>query len=110
MALVERERRPEEIRGLERSLAVKVGSVGGFELRPTRLFVWKGPEREGNDRLMAFGERPSALDNPRRLTRTKAGGVEMRVLGNPLMTIALAGVVAFKRWADAPGETEQRPR
>jgi hypothetical protein len=107
MALVERDRSPEEVVGAERSLEVRLGSVGGFELRPTRLFLWKGPERAGTERLVALGERPAALDYPHHETTTKAGDVEVRSLGNPLMTIALAGVVAFKRWADAQDKTSR---
>jgi hypothetical protein len=102
MALVEREQQPEQVSGVERSLEVKLGSLGGFELRPTRLFLWKGSERD-EERLVAFGERPSGLDYERHETTTKAGSVELRTIGNPLMTIAMAGVIAFKRWTD-PGE------
>jgi hypothetical protein len=105
VSLVERNRSREEIRGVERSLEVKVGSLGGFELRPTRLFVWKGEERAGSEQLVALGEKPSGLDYPRRETSVKAGAVEVRTLGNPLMTLALAGVIAIRRWADAPDET-----
>ncbi len=108
MALVERERQPEQIRGVERSLEVKLGSLGGFELRPTRLFLWSGAKREGSERLVAFGERPGGLEYERHETSTRAGAVEMRTLGNPLMTIALAGAVAFKRWTDAQDEPEAR--
>jgi hypothetical protein len=108
MALVERGRAAHEVRGAERTLEVRLGSLGGFELRPTRLFVWKGAEREATQRLVPIGERPAALDYPRRETTVRAGAVEMRTLGNPLLTIAMAGVIAFKRWADAPDETQRR--
>ncbi len=108
MGLVERNRSPDEIRGTERSLEVKVGSLGGFELRPTRLFVWKGEERAGHEQLVPLGERPAGLDYPRHETSLKAGAVEVRTLGNPLMTLALAGVIAFRRWADAPDEPDRR--
>jgi hypothetical protein len=105
MALVARERQPGEIVGAERSVEVKLGSLGGFELRPTRLFVWKGADRAGNERLVPLGARPAALDYPRRETCTRAGAIEMRTLGNPLMTIAMAGAIAVKRWVEQ-GETE----
>lgn len=106
MALVERERHPEQVRGAERSLEVKLGALGGFELRPTRLFVWKGEQREG-ERLVAFGERPSGLDYERQETSTRAGSVEMRTVGNPLLTVAMAGVIAFKRWAQDEPEAHR---
>lgn len=99
MALVERERHPEQVRGIERTLEVRLGTLGGFELRPTRLFLWKGSERD-EERLVAFGERPSGLDYERHETSTRAGSVEMRTVGNPLLTIAMAGVIAFRRWTD----------
>lgn len=91
---------------MERSLEVRLGGLGGFELRPTRLFLWKGPERD-DERLVAFGERPSGLDYERHETSTRAGSVELHTVGNPLLTIAMAGVIAFRRWADA---TPEKPR
>jgi hypothetical protein len=100
MGPVGRDRSPEPITGVERSLEVKLGSLGGFELRPTRLFLWKGPERAASEKVVPIGERPAALDYERHETTTRAGGVELRALGNPLMTIALAGVIAFKKWAE----------
>jgi hypothetical protein len=108
VGLVEWNRSPDEIRGVERSLEIKVGSLGGLELRPTRLFLWKGEEREGNEQLVQIGERPAGLDYPHRETSVKAGTVSVRTIGNPLMTMALAGVIAFRRWADAPDEPERR--
>jgi hypothetical protein len=107
VGLVERTREREGISGAERSLELRLGALGGLELRPTRLFLWRGPERSEAERIVAFGERPSGLDYERTETTTRAGNVELRTLGNPLMTIALAGVVAFKRWADAPDETDR---
>jgi hypothetical protein len=105
MAIVERTQHPDEVRGSERALELRLGALGGFELRPTRLFVWRGAQREGSERIVAFGERPSGLEYSRRETSTRAGSVEVRTRGNPLMTIALAGAIALKRWADAPDET-----
>jgi hypothetical protein len=110
MALVERTTDPHEISGTERSLELRLGSLGGFELRPTRLFLWRGPDRDEGERIVAFGERPSGLDYARHETSTRAGAVEMRTLGNPVLTLALAGVIALKRWADAPDETDERAR
>lgn len=108
MAPVEREQSPDVIRGAERSFEVKLGSLGGFELRPTRLFVWRGDEREESERVVSFGKEPVGLEYPRNESTVRAGAVEVRTLGNPLMTIALAGVIAFKRWADAPEEPPER--
>ncbi|MGH3030590.1 MAG: hypothetical protein ACRDNE_07465 [Gaiellaceae bacterium] len=89
--------RPERVRGVERSFQVQVGGLGGFELRPTRVFVWGGAEREGGERILPLGARPRNLFVPRRPREVRAGSVHVRTLGNPLMTIALAGVYAARR-------------
>ncbi len=82
--------------GVERSLEVQLGPLGGFELRPTRLFVWEGGERAGGERILALGSPPRSLDLERREREVNAAGVRVRTLGNPLMTVALAGVHAAR--------------
>lgn len=93
----ERERKPERVRGVERSFEVQLGSLGGFDLRPTRFFLWTGEEREGNERVLPLGSPPRSLRIPRRPRELDAGPVHVRALGNPLMTVALASVHAAKR-------------
>jgi hypothetical protein len=88
---------PERVRGVERSLEIQLGSLGGLDLRPTRFFVWAGSERTGNERILPLGTRPRSLVVPRRPREIQAGAVHIRTLGNPLMTIALAGVHAARR-------------
>ena len=88
----QRDAKPERIRGLERSLQVEIRGVGGFELRPTRVFVWGGGERAGNERILPLGSPPRSLTIPRRPRERHAGAVELRTLGNPVLTVALAGV------------------
>ncbi len=100
MSMIERRENPEIVRGAERAFEVRLGTLGGFELRPTRLFVWSGEEREATQRVVSLGREPRSLDIPRRETELKAGALEVRSLGNPLMTIALAGVHALRRLAD----------
>jgi hypothetical protein len=100
MPPLEHDRRPEEIVGSERAFEVKVGTLGGFELRPTRLFVWKGAERRENERLVALGERPVGLEHSRQESTLRVGSLEVRSRGNPLMTLALAGAIAVRRWAE----------
>jgi hypothetical protein len=107
MSPQEGDQSPEVQTGVERAFEVRLGSLGGFELRPTRIFLWKGEEREGTERVVSFGREPVGLEYPRRESTRRLGELEVRTLGNPLMTIALAGVVAFKRWADAPEKPEQ---
>jgi hypothetical protein len=93
----ERETKPARIRGVERSLEVQIGSLGGFDLRPTRFFVWAGEERKGRERVVPLDSPPRNLRIPRQERRVEVGLVRARTLGNPLMTIALAGVHAAKK-------------
>ena len=97
MAEPQSDRNPARVRGVERSLQVQVGALGGFELRPTRVFVWGGAERQGRERILPLGSAPRSLTIPRRPRELHARGVEVRTLGNPLMTIALAGVHAARK-------------
>ena len=84
------------VRGVERTLEVQLGGLGGIEVRPTRVFLWNGPERAGHERLLALGTPPQSLDLPRREREVGAGGVRVRTLGNPLVTLALVGVHAAR--------------
>jgi hypothetical protein len=88
--------KPERVRGVERSLQVEVRGLGGFELRPTRVFVWGGDERTATERILPFGSAPRSLTIPRRPRERQAGAFELRTLGNPVMTVALAGVHAAR--------------
>ena len=51
-------------RGQERQVAVQVGRSFGFDLRPSRLFVWAGAEREGHERDQEGDRRDSSLLHP----------------------------------------------
>jgi hypothetical protein len=95
MGLIER-REGDRVRGRERSLEIQVGGLGGFEVRPTRFFLWSGEERE-RERVLSLGSAPRSLTLPRRERELRAGSVRVRSLGNPLMTVALAGVHAVRR-------------
>jgi hypothetical protein len=92
------EARPVRRRGVERSVEVQLGPLGGFELRPTRLFLWGGDARE-RQRIVSLGSAPRNLLIPRREREVRAGSVRVRSLGNPVMTVALAGVHAARRLA-----------
>jgi len=100
MALLSREQTPGELRGSERAFEVRLGPLGGVELRPSRVFVWRGAERVADERIVPLADRPVGLDYPRRESTLRVGAVEVRSRGNPLVTIALAGAIAFRRWAD----------
>src|SRR5687767_8181886 len=66
MPLIERRESNEPVKGVERALEVRLGAVGGFELRPTRIFLWSGEEREGRERVVSLGSPPRSLDLERR--------------------------------------------
>jgi hypothetical protein len=100
MPLIERRESSEPVKGVERALEVRLGAVGGFELRPTRIFLWSGEEREGRERVVSLGSPPRSLDLERRERELHAGSLHVRSLGNPLMTIALAGVHAARKLAE----------
>jgi hypothetical protein len=96
MSRIERRRGDVRVRGRERELEVQVGALGGFELRPTRMFVWLGEERDQRQRIVSLGSAPRSLMIPRREREVLAGNLRVRSLGNPFMTVALAGVHAFR--------------
>jgi hypothetical protein len=89
--------RGELVRGVERTFEVQIGALGGFELRPTRCFVWLGYARGDRERVVSLGTAPRSLTIPRRERRREAGAIRVRTLGNPLVTVALAGVHATRR-------------
>src|SRR5262245_35767871 len=92
MGLIERRHSPARVRGRERGFEIQLGELGGFELRPTRLFLWPGSDREGQARVLSLGLAPRTLSLPRKESEYVAGAVRMRSVGNPLMTLALAAV------------------
>ena len=69
----ERDLRPEKIVGSERAFEIKMGGLGGFELRPTRLFVWKGAERGATEKLVSLADQPVGLEYPRRESTVQDG-------------------------------------
>jgi hypothetical protein len=100
MGLIERRDSPARVRGRERGFEIQLGELGGFELRPTRLFLWPGSDREGQARVLSLGRAPRSLLLPRKESEYRAGALRVRSIGNPLMTLALAAVqtaVAVRR-------------
>jgi hypothetical protein len=106
VALIEKREGEARVRGVERSFEVQLGPLGGFDLRPTRFFVWSGAEREGRERVVSLGSPPRSLVIPRRERELRAGAVRVRSLGNPLMTAALAGVHAARKISDTRRQRE----
>ncbi len=78
---------------------MQLGPLGGFDVRPTRLFVWAGSERATRERIVSLGSAPRNLLIPRREREIQAGSVRVRSFGNPVMTVALAGVHAARKLA-----------
>jgi hypothetical protein len=96
MGPIERRNSPARVRGRERGFEVQLGELGGFELRPTRLFLWPGSERGEGARILSLGRPPRNLLLPRTENEYRAGAVRVRSVGNPLMTVALAAVQTTK--------------
>jgi hypothetical protein len=92
----QKETTPQRVRNVERSFQVEIRGLGGFELRPTRVFVWGGDERAATERILPLGSTPRSLTIPRRLRQRQAGAIELKALGNPVLTVALAGVHATR--------------
>lgn len=108
MGLVERREGEVRVRGVERSFEVQLGPLGGFDLRPTRFFLWSGDVREGRERIVSLGSAPRSLVIPRREREVRAGPVRVRSLGSPLMTVALAGVHAARKLSETRRDELER--
>jgi hypothetical protein len=110
MALIERKESEVRVRGVERSFEVQLGPLGGIEVRPTRFFLWSGENRDGRERIVSLGSAPRNLLIPRRERELRAGIVRVRSRGNPLMTMALAGVHAAKKLSSERDSGERDSR
>ena len=77
-------------RGQERQVAVQVGRSFGFDLRPSRLFLWTGAEREGHERIVSLGKPPARMQASRRRRWLKVGPAEISYLGAPAVTVPLS--------------------
>jgi hypothetical protein len=77
-------------RGQERQVAVQMGRSFGFDLRPSRLFVWAGAAREGHERIVSLGKPPARMQAPRRRRWVKVGPAEISYLGSPAVTLPLS--------------------
>ena len=99
--------KPVRRRGVERSLEIQLGRLGGIDVRPTRLFLWGGEERKGRERIVSLGTPPRSLLIPRREREVQAGAVHVRSLGNPLMTVALASVHVARKLARERSEVSE---
>jgi hypothetical protein len=85
-------------RGQERQLSVQLGNRLGFDVRPSRLFVWAGPEREGRERIVSLGRPPARMHAPHRRRWLKIGPAEISYLGNPAITLGLSAWRYTQHW------------
>ena len=77
-------------KGQERQVTVQAGDFFGFDLRPSRVFLWVGRQRDENLRIASLARKPRVLRYPRQRRFFHVGGGEVSYLGNPLVTMALA--------------------
>ena len=81
----------ELVRGGERRLEVQVGPLAGVDVRPSRVFFWHGDERGGRERIISLEQAPRQLRGSRPRRTVRLPGVDIAYVGNPLVTVALAG-------------------
>lgn len=110
MGALERTVSPGPIAGTERAFELKLGALGGVEVRPTRLFLWRGGERDASERLVSLGDRPVGLEYERQESTIRVGTVELRSRGNPLLTLAMAGTIALRRLVEDEQPAPNQPR
>jgi len=88
--MIQASRSPVLERGQERQVTVQLGRRFGFDLRPSRFFVWPGPEREGRERIVSLGKPPARMLAPRRRRFLRVGPAEISYLGSPAVTVPLS--------------------
>jgi hypothetical protein len=76
--------------GRERQLSIQAGPLFGVDLRPSRLFLWLGDERRGQERVVSLDRPPKVLRGQPRRRFLKLGAAEISYLGNPVVTLTLS--------------------
>jgi hypothetical protein len=76
--------------GRERQLSIQAGSLFGVDLRPSRLFLWLGEERRGQERVVSLDRPPRVLRGQPRRRFLRLGAAEISYLGNPAVTLTLS--------------------
>ena len=76
--------------GRERQLSIQAGPLFGVDLRPSRLFIWLGDERRGQERVVSLDRPPKVLRGQPRRRFLKLGPAEISYLGNPAVTLTLS--------------------
>jgi hypothetical protein len=76
--------------GQERQFSIQAGSLFGVDLRPSRLFLWAGEERRGQERVVSLDRPPRVLRGQPRRRFLRLGPTEISYLGNPAVTLGLS--------------------
>jgi hypothetical protein len=90
--------------GQERSLSLQAGSLFGVDLRPSRLFLWLGYERRGQERVISLDRPPKVLRGQPRRRFLRLGGAEISYLGNPAVTLSVSAYNYGRRVLSSPHE------
>ena len=97
--------------GRERQLSIQAGSLFGVDLRPSRLFLWLGDERRGQERVVSLDRPPKVLRGQPRRRFLKLGAAEISYLGNPAVTLGLSAYNYGRRvLADVEGKEDDKSR
>jgi hypothetical protein len=91
--------------GQERRFELQFGRWGGFDLRPSRAFVWFGYDRE-RQRIVSYDRPPRLPRRPRRVRYVRLGALQIGSVGSPLVTLPLWLVAALRH---ATGSSARRP-
>ncbi len=76
--------------GQERSFSLQAGPLFGVDLRPSRLFLWLGDERRGQEKVVSLDRPPRVLRGQPRRRFLRVGGAEISYLGNPAVTLSIS--------------------
>jgi hypothetical protein len=91
----------------ERGLMFQAAHWGGGELRPTRVFFWLGPTRDGREWVLSTGMPPRLFRRPRRRRHIQIGSCHLSFLGNPVFTVTLLTANSLRRLLDGNSGDER---
>lgn len=81
----------------ERRLAVQVGVLFGVDVRPSRVFVWLGGRRPGEEAILPLGGAPALPRRPLAEKTTHIGPLEVTYAGSPAVTLPLSAGRAVRQ-------------
>lgn len=80
----------------ERRVAVQVGDLFGFDVRPSRTFVWIGRRVEGEEAVLSLGKAPKVLPVDTPVQSKRVGPAEITYAGSPAYTLPLSLTLTAK--------------